>query len=134
MKLGSETGSVINHFQSRATIGQPKPVVGMGATLLFWTDRQAASIVSVEEIISKRYRYIVGVQEDRSRVVSGSTYDGSAEWAFERNPENVVRLFASRVDGGQWVSVQRNDKGRLVKMDGVGLRIGERDTYRDPSF
>ena len=34
MKLGSQTGSVINHLYSRAVIGQPKPKVGMGCTLL----------------------------------------------------------------------------------------------------
>ena len=34
MKLGSQTGSVINHLLARGTIGQPEVKVGMGATIL----------------------------------------------------------------------------------------------------
>jgi primosomal protein N' len=47
MKLGAQTASLTNHLQSRATIGQPEPTVGMGATLLGWTDRYAGTIVEV---------------------------------------------------------------------------------------
>jgi hypothetical protein len=135
MKLGHETGSVMNHLYSRGTIGQPTPVVGMGATVLAWTDRYAATIVSVEEIGgSKRYRYIVGVARDKATVIAGNSFDGSAEYAYERNERSGVELWASKVDGGAWVAVKRNEAGRLVKREGNGLRIGERDEYRDPSF
>ncbi len=46
MKLGTQTGSVINHLHSRAVIGQPEPVVGMGATMLLWSDRRACTITN----------------------------------------------------------------------------------------
>lgn len=135
MKLGTETNSVINHLHARGTLGQPKPVVGMGATILAWTDRYAATIVSVEEIGgSKRYRWLIGVQRDRGIVVSGSIRDGSAVWGFEANPKASIELYASAPGDGPWKRVERNAKGRLVLSPGNGLRIGERDEYRDPSF
>lgn len=124
MKLGTETNSVINSLQARGTIGQPKPVVGMGATLLLWTDRHAATIVSVEEIGGgKRYRWVIGVQRDRDTLTG-----------FERNPEASIALYASAPGDGPWKRVERNAKGRLVLAPGIGLRIGEREEYRDPSF
>jgi hypothetical protein len=134
MKLGTQTASLTNHMYSRATIGQPKPEPGMGATVLAWTDRYAATIVSVEELSSKRYQYLVEVVRDKATVIAGSSFDGSAEYSYERNPKACSDLWASRRDGGAWIAVERNDAGRLVKREGNGLRIGERDEYRDPSF
>ena len=45
MKLGTETGSMMNHLMVNAN--HPKPVVGMGATMCSWSDRTAATIVAV---------------------------------------------------------------------------------------
>ena len=135
MKLGSETNSLVNHLFSRATKGQPVPTVGMGATLLSWTDRAAATIVSVEEIGgSKRYRYIVGVVEDYARRVDSNGMSECQQYEYQRDPNGRVVEFASKVGTGEWVRMARNDKGRLVKAGGGGLRIGVRDSYRDFSF
>lgn len=84
MKLGSQTGSVTNHIISRAVIGQPEPVVGMGCTLLGWTDRHAATITFVT---IDRGRRILWVKEDRATVISGSAHNGTAQYAYERNPD-----------------------------------------------
>ena len=46
MNLGTETGSVMNHLMSRMVRGEPAPRVGMGATLLSWTDRHAATVTT----------------------------------------------------------------------------------------
>lgn len=134
MKLGSQTGSVINHLYSRATIGQPEPIEGMGATILLWSDRHAATITKVTPATGKRYSFHIEVQEDRSTVVNGGAHDGSAEYAYERNPQAYVQHFAQRRDTGEWVAMRKNDAGRLVLSNTRGLRIGEREEYRDPSF
>lgn len=132
MRLGTETGSVINHVHSRAVIGQPEPVVGMGATVLLWTDRHAATIVSVQKLGADVF---VSVQHDRARVVAGNTMDGSAEYEFEPNRQGRLEHFRSR-NGGAWQQVvfametQRWRKSATAH----GLRIGARDEYRDPSF
>jgi hypothetical protein len=134
MRLGSETGSVINNLCSRAVIGEPRPKVGMGATMLLWTDRNAGTISKVEEVTSKRYQYLIEVQEDLATVVAGSTQDGSADYEYSPRPDALPYLFAKVRDSGFWIMVRRNESGRLVKAGGRGLRIGERETYRDPSF
>lgn len=136
MKLGSQTGSVINHLQARGTIGQPKPLVGMGATVLLWTDRHAATITNVTELSSKRWEFEIVVRDDHSQVIEGSTHDGSAVYAYTQNPDAWPQFFRSERDGGQWREVRMNEKGRLVLCSGGGrgLRIGEREEYRDPSF
>lgn len=131
MKLGTQTGSVINHLHSRAVIGQPEPVVGMGATMLLWTDRRACTITNVQLV---RGKTIVTVQCDRAKVVAGSSHDGSAEYEYGRNPFATEYHFR-REDDGHWRQVRINHKtGRWGKIDGGGLRIGERDEYYDPSF
>lgn len=134
LKLGSQVGSVINHLQSRGVIGEPVPVVGMGASVLLWSDRHAASIIGVEALNSKVYQCLVSVQEDNAMVVQGSQMDGSAKYVFSPNPNGPVRYFAKVRASGFWVPVIFAESGRLKKVQGPGLRIGERDHYYDPSF
>jgi hypothetical protein len=123
MKLGSETGSVMNHLYSRATIGEPTPFPGMGATILWWTDRSPATIVEVNLV----KKYIV-VQIDKVVRV-----DGGQDCEFVQNPK-APRLFYKKNRKGVWVRHEFNERGRLVQARGQGLRIGERDWYHDPSF
>jgi hypothetical protein len=132
LKLGSGTGSLVNHLQSRATLGQPEPTVGMGATILLWTDRHAGTIVEVTK--DKAGRTLIGVQEDDSKVVKGSTMDGSAEYEYSRRPSAPVRYWRLNAKGF-WESIVKNEEtGRWNKVDGNGLRIGDRNEYRDPCF
>lgn len=74
MRLGSQTGSVVNHLHARGTIGQPAPVAGMGATILHWTDRSAATIFRVFE---HKGDVAVETRDDDAKVVRGSGQSGS---------------------------------------------------------
>lgn len=132
MNLGTQTGSVINHLHSRAVIGQPEPVFGMGATVLLWTDRHAATITNVQTV---RGKLIVTVQRDHATVVAGSGHDGSAEYSYAPNPRGSEDHFR-REEDGRWQQVVINRQtGRWGKVkSGRGLRIGEREEYCDPSF
>ena len=131
MKLGTQTGSIVNHLHSRAVIGQPEPAVGMGATMLLWSDRCACTIINVQQV---RGKTIVTVQTDRATVTAGSSHDGSAEYSYARNPQGSEHHFRRKNDG-RWQQVVINRQtGRWGKASGRGLRIGERDEYRDPSF
>lgn len=135
MKLGSETNSMVNHLRSVAVRGQPAPEVGMGATYLHWTDRSPATIVSVEIKHGKNGEvWIVGVQGDRSKLVDGSAMSESQGYEFERNPSAPICYYRGGPDQ-EWRSVVKGKAGRW-KLGGsaAGLRIGERDAYRDPSF
>lgn len=131
MHLGTQTGSVINHLHSRATLGQPEPTVGMGATILLWTDRHAATIRNVLYIGGK---LAVQVTRDRATVVKGSAHDGSAEYEFETTPDGHLDTFA--FNGTTWEQYHVNPETKRWNKakSGRGLRIGERDEYRDPSF
>ena len=132
LTLGTQTNSVINHLQSRATIGQPAPVVGMGVTFLSWTDRSAGTIFRTWT--EGKFVYIE-TRRDKSVVVAGSTQDGSANYEFRANPSGSKSFFRRLKDDadGAWTGCLKGESGRWKKTGG-GLRIGERDEYRDPSF
>ena len=53
----------MTYLHSRAVVGQPVPEVGMGATVLHWTDRSPATVVEVFKI-GKAVAFTV--QEDRA--------------------------------------------------------------------
>jgi hypothetical protein len=123
MKLGTETGSVINHLMSRSTRDQATPEVGMGATVLMWTDRRAATVTRVWV---ERKATLIRVQYDEEQP------DGS----FAHNPNGGTDTFRQANIGG-WEQVTKNsDTGRYNKVEGGGwgLMLGVRQSYRDPSF
>lgn len=128
MKLGTETGSLTNHLYGRAVIGQPEPVVGMGATLLYWTDRHAATIVQVS--LDKK---TVFLQEDTATRIDKNGTSESQDYSFEPNKNAPWKGFRMFKNG--WREVTKNDKtGRWIKCGGAGLRIGDRAHYNDYSF
>jgi hypothetical protein len=146
MKLGTETNSLTNHLYARATKGQPLPVVGMGATILMWTDREPATIIDVWHKNARKADFgpdgapreitdglRIKVQRDDWAVVSGSGHDGSAVYAYTPNPNGGTSIFEWR---GRWIEVRLNaETKRWIKADsGNGLSIGNRDKYWDPSF
>jgi hypothetical protein len=129
MKLGTQTNSLTNHILSRAVIGQPTPVEGMGATILCWTDRHAATIIHVTYA---HVTPVIYVREDKATVVAGDFYNPT--YAYEPNPNGHLYTFRQRKDGS-WQQVVVNEKtGRFNAVDGAGIRIGQREEYRDPSF
>ena len=128
MKLGSETGSLVNHLMS--TSSNDEPNIGTPATLLSWSDRAA----TVTNVFKERGRTIVEVTYDLSFVVRGSSADGSDEYRYERDPSGSVCYFR-REKTGAWFRVRKNeDTGRWVRGGRVGILFGHRETYYDPSF
>lgn len=130
MKLGTETGSLMNHVASMAVIGQPAPTVGMGATILSWTDRYAGTIIDVNLA-----RMVVYVREDKAtRTDDNGMSDSGQTYSYEPNPNGRLYTF-KQAKSGKWEEVRMNEKtGRLNKIKGYGLRIGERQKYHDFSF
>ncbi len=112
MKLGTETGSLINHVCS--TSRQVEPKVGMGATILQWTDRQAVTII---EVTPKT----ITVQYDKATRTDSNGQSECQSYDYATDPDGSVSVFRMTKKG--W----RNDSGN-------GLSIGHRDKYRDPSF
>ncbi len=111
MRLGTETGSLINHIESR--FAQPTPEVGMGATILGWTDRYPATIVKVTPCQ-------VHVQEDFAVRTDSNGMSESQEYEYSPNPKAHVEIFRKTKRG--WRSGSRC------------LSIGRREKYYDFSF
>jgi hypothetical protein len=121
MKLGTETGSLINHLMSGAKT--PAPEVGMGATVLCWTDRHAGTITKVNPDGSFE------VQCDKATRIDSNGMSDAQSYSYERNPNGCTYRFA-RVTRGK-AKGQLRENGRK---DGNGVLIGTRDHHHDYSF
>lgn len=120
MKLGSETGSVINHIMAGAT--QPGPKVGWGATVLSWTDRHAGTIIEVTE------KYFV-VQLDTATRQDNNGMSESQTYHYAPNPNGMRHTFKKVTRGkrkGEW-----RESGSTA---GRAVSIGHRNQYHDYSF
>lgn len=119
-----QTGSFYNHLMSRSTLGQPTPEIGMGATILCWTDRHAATITDVWK---HRGKLAVTVQEDRATRTDKFGMSETQTYVYERNPAASPQHFA--FDGKTWRELI---DGRMTR--GHGLQLGVRREYHDFSF
>ncbi|HEY6110566.1 MAG TPA: hypothetical protein VIV56_16810 [Gemmatimonadales bacterium] len=125
MKLGTETGSLVNHMLSTSQEQEIK--VGMGATLLWWSDRTAATVTAWDD-------KVVTVTEDHARRIDGNGMSDSQTYEYEPNPAGRVYHFR-RDKLGRWRTVYQNEKGRFVLMGtGLGLSLGARRAFHDFSF
>ncbi len=97
---------------------QPTPLVGMGATICYVNDRYPATIIQLIGLKT------VVVQEDRYRRTDSNGLSEDQSYDYKPNPSGMKRTFTLR-KSGRWV-----EKG--ADMRGTGLRIGEREAYRDP--
>jgi hypothetical protein len=128
MKLGTQTGSLMNHLYSRMTIGEPAVYVGMGVTFLSWTDRSPGTVVEV----NTKKNYIVATDDDYKRTDNNGM---SEEQTYEYTSNLAGRKRYFRKDkNGQWRGMRFNENGRLVYSGVGGLRVGEREKYYDFSF
>ena len=114
------TGSFINAVTSQ-TPNTPK--VGDGATVLFWTDREAATVVAV----SKNGKEVTTQDDTAIRTDMGGPFTEDQSYNFEANPNGTLREWTLRKNGC-WVA-----KGSGMK-NGMRCRMGSRNKYRDPCF
>jgi len=112
-------GSFFNGLYANAK-GTPEPAVGMGATMLYWSDRHAATIVEVKG-------KVVVVQQDHAKRVDGNGMSDSQAYEYAPNPAAPKVAFSLRKDG-QYVQVGHDMKS------GTALLIGDRREYYDFSF
>lgn len=127
MKLGTQTGSLVNHVltTSKATI----PAVGDGATIYSWSDRDAATVV---EVFEKNGKQFVVVTEDDAVMTAGSAMSEHQEYEYTSRPDGHRMTY--RLDDGKWQYVVKGESGRYKKVAYRGVTFGRRNSYRDPSF
>lgn len=127
MKLGSQTNSVMNAMMSRQVVGEPVPVVGVGCTILAWTDRRAATVLSYE-------KGILEVQEDHAKLKPGCTIYTDQDYDYSPDPNGRKHAFR-KSKKGPWDEVKFNEvTGRWNQVKGLGLKLGVREKFYDPSF
>jgi len=102
----------------------PTPEVGMGATILAYTDRYAGTVVSVNP---KNGAFVV--REDHAQRVDQNGMSESQTYAYSPNPDGTEYVF-KRVSHGR-LKGQYRENGRSR---GNGVRLGVRRKYNDFSF
>lgn len=117
-RLGKDTNSVTNWLLS-GTRNQPEPHVGMGVTVLMWTDRLAGTITAYEP-----GEKIFWFKLDKATRTDNNGMSEVQSYRYEPNPdapEQMARLNSK----GEW---------RVGGARGSVIRLGDRAAYHDYSF
>jgi len=103
--------------------------VGEGVTCYLWSDRDAYTVVE------KLAKGVLRITADNAERVDDSGYFSEhQEYAYTTDWDSEGTLIKKNRNG-QWVAVRVNpETGRLNNVDGYKFSIGQRRTYRDPSF
>lgn len=94
------------------------PEVGMGATVVMWTDRHAATIVEVSRTAHK-----VVVQYDRATRTDKYGMSDAQSYEYEADPNGRTETYSRRKDGSYRIA---GGQGRLL--------VGVRSHYHDFGF
>lgn len=113
----SQFGSMTNLLYAQG--GHPEPEVGMGATILLFSDRHAATIVEVSD--DKRS---ITVQRDWAHRTDKGGFSETQEYRYEFCPANPCQEFTLRANGRYVLKGENLRQGRT-------LLIGKRDEYYD---
>ena len=122
MRLGTDTGSLMNHVMSNAQT--PAPKVGDGATVLHWTDRVAGTII---EVADDGNSFVV--QDDKVTRTDTNGLSEAQSYDYAPDPDGGKTTFR-RVKRGK-AAGQFRENG---KNSGYGVLIGHRNHYHDFSF
>jgi hypothetical protein len=98
------------------------PEIGMGATLLMWTDRKAGTIIEVSQN-GKTVKW----QRDRATRADSNGMSDAQSYTYERKLDGKIETFTLRKNG-RWKRVGDPMNGSET------LLIGTRDEYYDYSF
>lgn len=108
-------GSLTNRLMENGK--PPVPKVGMGATILMFSDRHACTVIGLQ---TKR---MIVIQEDTQTRTDKNGMSESQEYAYAAD------------NGGEkhTVSLRKDGRWKIAKSETV-VRLGERDAYHDYSF
>ena len=128
LKAGSQTGSLINHVLSG--YNQRVPEIGMGVTMLSWTDRNPGTITEI-----LKGGKVIRVVEDDYKLVDGSYMSEDQKYEFSPGQGEGCLFKIDRHGSWRMAYIDENT-GRVKYGSGPGnmLIIGHRDKYRDPCF
>lgn len=111
-------GNLMNRIQEGPA---PTPSVGDGATVLFWSERHAATVIEV--LTPKK----IVVQRDIATRTDKNGMSESQSYSFAPNPAGEKWVVTQRRNG-QWVV-----EGESMR-NGTVVSLGSRSEYYDYSF
>jgi hypothetical protein len=123
MKLGKDTGSVMNHLVSRSN---QEPAVGKGATILYWSDRSAYFVDSVSKDGKK-------VVIERAKAVRTDNYGRSDSQSYEYQRYENQKPMQIAFRHGKWRIVSKELDGKAIYRP-INIKFGYMDEYYDYSF
>lgn len=129
LKLGTQTGSLINHFMSSDSAKTPE--VGMGATLLSWTDRTPATVQRVFKI--GKCVAIEVTLDDYKRIDENGVSE-IQEYEYTTNPNGSKRTYKLTERGWKCVWLNPSTNRYIIKDSTGGIALGRRERYYDFSF
>lgn len=109
-------GNLMNRIGEHTT--NPKPEVGMGATIFHYSDRSAATVVKVSASGKT-----VWLTADTATRTDNNGMSESQSYTFTPNPDGVSFK----------ASLRKNGTWKLAN-NGAGVALGRRSAYHDYSF
>jgi len=109
------------------------PAVGSGATLYWWTDRHAATVV---EVTTDKTTFVI-VQEDSAVRVDSNGMSDSQTWDCTPDPEGRKFVYRRNETKEAWELVHFNEKTKrwnLNETQSPKLGINHRNHFFDFSF
>ncbi len=125
MKLGKDTGSLVNYMYGGKQ--DTNPEIGMGCTILMWSDRHAATIIGIKNKIIKVQRDIA-TRTDKNGMSESQDYD------YQEDPNGSIYFFKQDKDGSFREVRENIMTGRYNYANGTRLLVGIREEYYDFSF
>ena len=106
-------GSFINQYAG----SDVKPEVGVGGTVMYWSDREPVTVIEVSPSGKT-----VKVQADSYTRVDTNGMSDAQRYEYERNPNGTVMTF------------RYSAKWKAFKSGSTKLVLGRRERYYDFSF
>lgn len=113
------SGSLVNRIYGR--MNSLEPEIGMGATVLHYTDRSAATVVSISSN-GKR----IGIKYDKATRTDSNGMSDAQSYSYE--PGDGPTIYFTKRKNGNFVQ-----EGSGMR-EGLKVLIGKRDHYHDYSF
>lgn len=114
-------GSLQNHLAACTPQASALPEIGEGATVFYWSDRHAATVVDVKTYPRRGPKIML--QRDIAKRTDRYGMSDAQGYSYERNPDAPIIEVTYRQ--GHW---------RVVGSHDHVVRFGERSEYYDFSF
>ena len=116
---------MINKILAASTVGAPQPEVGMGATVLMWSDRHACTIIEVTHYktgpLAGQVKTVTAQRDQAVRIDNNGMSDAQS-YVFLPDPNGSIGTFTHKRKTGRY------------ERAGWTLAIGYRDEFYDLSF